>query len=264
MGFSRALAPLFLISSCALTACGSSTPAPEPVLLSQFNANTDRFDIVSTIGRAEGTIQKNGRPCDIYRIYTSGLTSGGRAAMKAGEVLTSVATLGLAQVIWAPVKAGTRPQLHTVLFCYGRTDKLVDIYDTDPTSTHEQDHMILNKEAYSEPVALSAPTGPTQATTSLVPVAVPAASASVVTDAPVVTAPGAVVIQEKSVAPLPPAESGTISLDSVSREATDGRKTISTGKAAIAPDASSDDLNNISATKAATANAVLAPEPVSH
>lgn len=211
-----------LASSLALTACGSSTPAPEPVLLSQFNANTDRFDIVSTIGRAEGTIQKSGRPCDIYKIYTSGLTSGGRAAMKAGEVLTSVATLGLAQVIWAPVKAGTRPQLHTVLFCYGTTDKLVDIYDTDPTSSHEQDHMILNKKAYSQPVALAEPTGPVQATT-----------------------------------PLAPAESGTISLDTVSREATDGRKTISTGKAAISAEASSDDLNNISAIKAATANAVL-------
>ncbi|GBQ91329.1 hypothetical protein AA0535_2268 [Asaia krungthepensis NRIC 0535] len=179
--------------------------------------------------------------------------------MKAGEVLTSVATLGLAQVIWAPVKAGTRPQLHTVLFCYGRTDKLVDIYDTDPTSSHEQDHMILNQAAYSEPVALAVPTGPVQATTFLVPGAVAATPISVVTDAPAVTAPGVTVIQEKAVAPLPPAESGTISLDSVSREATDGRKTISTGKAAIAPDASSDDLNNISATKAATANAVLKP-----
>lgn len=64
--------------------------------------------------------------------------------MKAGEVLTSVATLGLAQVISAPVKAGTRPQLHTVLFCYGRTDEFVDIYDPDPTSLHEQDNMILS------------------------------------------------------------------------------------------------------------------------
>jgi len=256
---------LTLMASClALTACGSSTPAPEPVLLSQFNANTDRFDIVSTVGRADGTIQKNGRPCDIYRIYTTGLTSGGRAAMKAGEVLTSVATLGLAQVIWAPVKAGTRPQLHTVLFCYGSTDKLVDIYDTDPTSSHEQDHMILNREAYSQPVALAVPTGPVQAATPLIQGA-PTASVpgvTVVTDAPVVTAAGAPVIHEKAITPLAPAESGTISLDTVSREATDGRKTISTGKAAISAEASSDDLNNISASKAATANAVLKSGPV--
>ncbi|GBR20385.1 hypothetical protein AA105894_2547 [Asaia spathodeae NBRC 105894] len=180
--------------------------------------------------------------------------------MKAGEILTSVASLGVAQFFWAPIKAGTRPQLHTVLFCYGTTDKLVDIYDTDPTSSHEQDHMILNKEAYSQPVVLAEPTGPVQATTPLVQAPVTATVPSVsnvVSDAPAVTAPGALVIHEKAVTPLAPAESGTISLDTVSREATDGRKTISTGKTAISAEASSDDLNNISAAKAATANAVL-------
>ena len=135
-----------LFSSSALlllAACSSGMPAPEPVLLSQFNQNTDRFGVVSTVGKAEGTIQKNGRSCDIYKIYTTGLTAGGRAAMKAGEVVTSVATLGLAQVIWAPVKAGTRPQLHTVLFCFGSNDKLVDIYDKDPTDSTGPDHLII-------------------------------------------------------------------------------------------------------------------------
>ncbi|MCI1374193.1 MAG: hypothetical protein LKH33_08655 [Acetobacter sp.] len=145
-----------LISSVPLlllAACGSGTPAPEPVLMSQFNQNSDRFGVVSTVGKAEGTIQKSGRSCDIYKIYTTGLTAGGRAAMKAGEIVTSVATLGLAQVIWAPVKAGTRPQLHTVLFCFGSDDKLVDIYDKDPTDSTGPDHLIINRAVYNAPVA---------------------------------------------------------------------------------------------------------------
>ena len=35
-----------------------------------------------------------------------------------GEVLTDVATLGLAEIIWTPIQAGPRPTQHTVLFCY--------------------------------------------------------------------------------------------------------------------------------------------------
>ncbi|GBR16792.1 hypothetical protein AA105894_1660 [Asaia spathodeae NBRC 105894] len=228
-------------------------------MLGQFTKDSDRFGVVSTLGRAEGVIRKDGRPCDIYRIYTSGLTSGGRAALKAGEVLTSVATLGVAQFFWIPIKAGTRPQQHTVLFCYGPNDHLVDLYDTDPTSTHEQDHRILDEVAYGQPVSLGAPTGPTEGATPLVPgvtsASIPASSA--VVDAPLVSSPSAPVIYEKAVTPLPPAESGTISLDTVSREATNGRATISTGKATISQDASSDDLNNISANKAEKANSVL-------
>jgi len=143
-----------------LTACGGSTPAPEPVLLSQFNKNTDRFGVISTVGKADGTVTKNDRSCDIYKIYTTGLTAGGRAAMKAGEVVTSIATLGLAQMVWAPVNAGTRPQLHTVLFCFGSNDRLVDIFDKDPTDSGAPDHLIIDAAAYSKPVVLQAAAAP--------------------------------------------------------------------------------------------------------
>ncbi|WP_346343742.1 hypothetical protein [Gluconobacter wancherniae] len=248
-----------------LAACGGGVPAPEPVLLSQFNQNTDRFGVVSTVGKAEGTIQKNGRSCDIYKIYTTGLTAGGRAAMKAGEVVTSVATLGLAQVIWAPVKAGTRPQLHTVLFCFGSNDKLVDIYDKDPTDSTGPDHLIINRTAYSTPVvaAPAAPSLQAEVTAqpaqpvSITPVAVapaPVEATAPTPGAPTTTAEGAPIIYEKAIAPKAAEAAGAISLDNMAQEATTGLQQVQTGKAKVQAGATADDLNSISSQKAVAAN----------
>ncbi|MFT9091423.1 MAG: hypothetical protein ABF479_10550 [Gluconacetobacter sp.] len=255
-------------TSLLLAGCGSSTPAPEPVLLSQFNPATDRFQVISTVGKAEGTVQKDGRACDIYKIYTTGLTSGGRAAMTAGEVVTGIATLGLAEAVWAPVKAGTRPQLHTVLFCFGENEKLVDIYDKDPTDTSAARHLIVNRVAYA--AAHAAPTSPVivGAAPTIAPDATgaptpeqaagatkndisPPASAEPSAEA---TASDVPVIYEKPVAPKSAAEAGTISLDNVSREATTGRAQVDTGSATAPSAASTDDLNALSAQKSTIAN----------
>lgn len=261
-GTSKALlsSSMFLL----LAACGGGVPAPEPVLLSQFNQNTDRFGVVSTVGKPEGTIQKSGRPCDIYKIYTSGLTAGGRAAMKAGEVVTSVATLGLAQIVWAPVKAGTRPQQHTVLFCFGPDDKLVDIYDKDPTDSDGPDHLILNRTAYSKPVVVqpAVPSSPVEVAAQPEQAAVvtsPGAPAAIeavapAPGAPTKTADGAPIIYEKPVAPKAAADAGAISLDNMAQEATTGRAQVQTGAAKVGADASADDLNSISSDKAVAAN----------
>ncbi|KXV02700.1 hypothetical protein AD929_01970 [Gluconobacter potus] len=261
-GTSKALlsSSVFLL----LAACGGGMPAPEPVLLSQFNQNTDRFGVVSTVGKPEGTIQKSGRPCDIYKIYTSGLTAGGRAAMKAGEVVTSVATLGLAQIVWAPVKAGTRPQQHTVLFCFGPDDKLVDIYDKDPTDSDGPDHLILNRTAYSRPVVVqpAVPVSPVEVAAQpeqaavVTPPEAPAAIEAVAPapGAPTKTADGAPIIYEKPVAPKAAADAGAITLDNMAQEATTGRAQVQTGAAKVGADASADDLNSISSDKAAAAN----------
>jgi len=238
------------------------------VLLSQFNPSTDRFQVISTVGRAEGTVQKDGRSCDIYKIYTTGLTSGGRAAMTAGEVVTGIATLGLAEAVWAPVKAGTRPQLHTVLFCFGENEKLVDIYDKDPTDTSAARHLIVNRVAYaaahatpSSPIVVStAPTIPPDVTATAAP-AQAAGATKMDTSATAGAAPsaeaaasGVPVIYEKPVAPKSAAEAGTISLDNVSREATTGRAQVDTGSATASSAASTDDLNALSAQKSTIAN----------
>lgn len=255
--------PVFLplCASLLLAGCGSSAPAPEPVLLSQFKPTTDRFQVISTIGKAEGTVQKDGRACDIYKIYTTGLTSGGRAAMTAGEVVTGIATLGLAEVVWAPVKAGTRPQQHTVLFCFGADDKLVDIYDKDPTDSTSPDHLIVNRIAYAQSLtqaqaptevaaapATSQPLAPSPVTpgtdTAVSPTAEPARDAG--SNVPV--------IYEKPVAAKEAAPAGTISLNNVSQEATTGRAQINPGAGAVPDTASTDDLNALSERKSATAN----------
>ncbi|WP_259650138.1 hypothetical protein [Gluconacetobacter diazotrophicus] len=252
-----------------LAACGGA-PTPEPVLLGQFNQNTDRFGVISTVGKAEGTIQKDGRTCDIYKIYTTGLTAGGRAAVKAAEVLSSVATLGVAQIGWAIGKAGTRPQLHTVLFCFGPNDKLVDIFDKDPTDSTGPDHLIVNRAAYASSLAARV-IAPARAVPEVA--AAPAAAAPVAVESAPQTAPAVVpvvgatpaqaavsgtgeapIIYEKPVAPKASAAAGAISLDNVSQEATTGRAQVSTGSATITAGASADDLNAISARKSEAAN----------
>lgn len=265
-------------TSLLLAGCGSSTPAPEPVLLSQFNPSTDRFQVISTVGRAEGTVQKDGRSCDIYRLYTTGLTSGGRAAVKAAEVLTSVATLGVAQIPWAIAKAGTRPQVHTVLFCFAENEKLVDIYDKDPTDTSAARHLIVNRVAYaaahatpSSPIVVStAPTiapDPT-ATPALAQVAgatkMDTSTTAVAESSAEAAASGVPVIYEKPVAPKSAAEAGTISLDNVSREATTGRAQVDTGSATASSAASTDDLNALSAQKSTIANKAAFSTPARH
>lgn len=149
--FRRPVTFLLAGALVALSGCGSSTPAPEPVRLSQFHKGADRFSVITAVGKPDGTVQREGRDCDIYRLYTTGLSAAGRAGMTAGEVVTGIATLGLSEAVWAPVKAGTRPQQHTVLFCF-RDDRLVDLYDKDPTTSRAADHMILDRDAYSRPV----------------------------------------------------------------------------------------------------------------
>lgn len=278
MSFRNISALCTLGTSLLLAGCGSSTPAPEPVLLSQFNPSTDRFQVISTVGRAEGTVQKDGRSCDIYKIYTTGLTSGGRAAMTAGEVVTGIATLGLAEAVWAPVKAGTRPQLHTVLFCFGENEKLVDIYDKDPTDTSAARHLIVNRVAYaaahatpSSPIVVStAPTIPPDVTATAAP-AQAAGATKMDTSATAGAAPsaeaaasGVPVIYEKPVAPKSAAEAGTISLDNVSREATTGRAQVDTGSATASSAASTDDLNALSAQKSTIANKAAFSTPARH
>jgi hypothetical protein len=45
----------------------------------------------------------------------------------AGEALTDVATLGIAEIFWTPIQPGAQPGTHTVLFCYDKSQKLVSV-----------------------------------------------------------------------------------------------------------------------------------------
>jgi hypothetical protein len=44
-----------------------------------------------------------------------------------GEIAARVLTLGLSEILLAPVEAGTRAEQEPVLFCYGPTGQLVSV-----------------------------------------------------------------------------------------------------------------------------------------
>ena len=117
-----------VLSILALSACsvGMEANRPTPVDIGQFKAGAQRLDIVSKLGAPEGNITVSTGPCDIYQLYTTGLGGFGKGVVTGTEVLTDIGTLGLAEVIWSPAQAATRPEKRTVLFCYGN-DKLVSV-----------------------------------------------------------------------------------------------------------------------------------------
>jgi hypothetical protein len=124
-----------VLAILALSACstGMEESRPVPVDLSKAKPGESRLNVVSTFGAPSGQISTSTGSCDIYSMYTSGLGGFGKGVVTGGEVLTDVATLGLAEVIWTPVQSATRPAKHTVLFCYNKNDQLVSVSNKNPT-----------------------------------------------------------------------------------------------------------------------------------
>src|SRR6201998_2522735 len=127
-----------MIGLLGMTACSAGMEAsrPVPVDLSQFHAGDSRFNVVSGVGGAKGTIDDIAGPCDIYSLYTTGLGGFGKGVVTGSEVITDVATLGLAEIIWTPVQASTRPRQHTVTFCYDRNERLLSMLSRDPAANN--------------------------------------------------------------------------------------------------------------------------------
>lgn len=268
-------------SLLALTSCSSGGEGKtEPVDMSQFKSGTDRFAVMSSVGQPEGSVTHDGHRCDIYKLYTKGLGSGGKAAMTAAEVLTGIGTLGLSEAIWAPIKAGTKPNIHTVLFCYAQNEQLVDIYDKNPTSSSQSDHRIVNAALYSAPVVVPAGAATQSSTVQIAPnelsatVTQPAATQPQSDEPPPIRAQassalptgadvdhittdpvtGQKTIFEKAAQPKKTEAAGSISLENVSQEATSGTKQVKVGRAIVDANATADDLNSISSQKAEAAN----------
>lgn len=128
-------ASLLLLASCSE---GMEERRPVPVDLSQFHPGENRLDVVSVVGAPAGTVSGGvemtpGSSCDAYQLYTSGLGGFGKGMVTAGEALTDLATLGIAEIFWTPIQSGTQPSPHTVLFCYDKNDKLVSLTNKKPT-----------------------------------------------------------------------------------------------------------------------------------
>ena len=117
----------------AMTACSPvmESNRPDPVDLTQFKTGEERIKVITTLGAPMSTVPDAGNSCDLYQLFTHGPGSSGKVAIAAGEAVADVFTLGLAEVIFTPVEAGTKNAKHTVTFCYGSDDKLVKVSESD-------------------------------------------------------------------------------------------------------------------------------------
>jgi hypothetical protein len=100
---------------------------PDPIDLTQFKPGEHHLDVVKVLGAAPSTITDGPKSCDIYQLYTRGPNGAGKAAFAFGEAATDILTLGLAEVVWTPVEAGTRNSLHTVAMCYAQDGTLTSV-----------------------------------------------------------------------------------------------------------------------------------------
>lgn len=116
--------------------CGCSpvmeATRPTPVDTSQFAVGESRVQVVEAIGAPTASVKNGDQSCDVYKLYTRGPGGVGKGVIAAGEGAADVVTLGLAEVLFTPLEAGTRNAKHTVTFCYDKGGKLVSLNDAPP------------------------------------------------------------------------------------------------------------------------------------
>ena len=126
----------FLALSLALFISGCSpvmeATRPTPVDTSQFAVGERRVQVVESIGAPTANVKDRYQSCDVYKLYTRGPGGLCEGVIAASEGAADVVTLGLAEVLFTPLEAGTRNAKHTVTFCYGKDDKLVSLNDAPP------------------------------------------------------------------------------------------------------------------------------------
>jgi len=105
---------------------------PTPVDMSQFAVGESRVQVVEAIGAPTTNVQNGDQSCDVYKLYTRGPGGLGKGVIAAGEGAADVVTLGLSEVIFTPIEAGTRNAKHTVTFCYDESHKLLSFNDATP------------------------------------------------------------------------------------------------------------------------------------
>jgi hypothetical protein len=128
-----------ILMALSVQACSPFMEAdrPNPVRLSQFPIGESRMDVLSKIGGPLSTTQDSGNSCDIYKLYTTGPSKGGKTAIAAGEAVADVFTLGLAEVIFTPTEIATKNEEHVTVFCYSPDDKLVSVTQADTATGTE-------------------------------------------------------------------------------------------------------------------------------
>lgn len=124
--FVTAAAMLLTVAACSPV---MEATRPTPVDMSQFAVGESRTQVVGVVGAPTAQVKDGDRACDVYKLYTRGPGAVGKGAIAAGEAVADIFTLGLTEVIFTPVEAGTRNSKHTVTFCYDEGGKLLSMND---------------------------------------------------------------------------------------------------------------------------------------
>ncbi len=85
--------------------------------------------MLSRLGSPTSSVQDGINSCDVYKLYTNGVSRVGKGAIIATEAAADFFTLGLAEVVATPGEAATKNKLLTVLVCYAPDQTLVSITD---------------------------------------------------------------------------------------------------------------------------------------
>jgi hypothetical protein len=104
---------------------------PDPVDISRFKPGDQHLDVIKALGAPVSNLKDGQDSCDIYKLYTRGPNAGGKAAIAFGEVAADIFTLGLAEVIFTPIEAGTKHGKHTVTICYDADEKMTKLEESE-------------------------------------------------------------------------------------------------------------------------------------
>jgi hypothetical protein len=84
-------------------------------------------NVVESLGAPDTTVQQGAESCDVYKLYTGGVSGAGKGVIVLGEAAADVFTLGLTEVVLTPTEALTKSQKHPVSFCYGADGILASV-----------------------------------------------------------------------------------------------------------------------------------------
>ena len=209
----------------------------QPFNMEQFKPGADRLAVMRVVGQPESTVARAGRQCDTYQLYTKGLTTGVGSAGST-QAGTWHSSGGPQRQESAPIQ----PTLHKLVFCYALNGLLSDIYDQNPTTSMQPIHRVFSMPQNGASVSVSFTTEPSDAHGVQID--------HVLLDPKTRQK----IIYEKAAVPKESAQAGSITLDTVSREATNGRYTVQTQPVRVSKRPTTEELNTLSRQKAQAAN----------
>jgi hypothetical protein len=106
---------------------------PEATDLKQFYIGEKRVDVISSIGPATTSVKDGDNTCDVYSLYTGGVSRAGKAGIIFVEAAADVLTLGITEVVATPAEAASKSKRHTVMLCYSATESLSEVRDNGKT-----------------------------------------------------------------------------------------------------------------------------------